>query len=222
MLSGGMGSAVAAYRQPKDVALHLLHLDYGRQSAYEERQAASNLAQALQVDLTVLDLPHVHQIAEALRADLGEANRQAADGLGSPGDIPGLRSALLAIGAEYAAAVGAHALVLGQTAEPPAAESTTGLSRERTTDPRECFQAFTYLLEASLPSVRTLRLETPLIDLQPFQVVKLGLRFKVPLELTWSCHRTAPPCRTCPGCNARAEALAQAGIADPLLAPASA
>jgi 7-cyano-7-deazaguanine synthase len=62
-----------------------------------------------------------------------------------------------------------------------------------------------------------MRISRPLRSRNKAQVVALAARLGVPFELTWSCHRGGEePCRRCAGCLQRAEAFADAGIADPL------
>lgn len=216
LLSGGIGSTVAAFRSRQDALLYPLHLDYGRESSTSERKAAAAVADALSAPLEVLELPHVARIAAAGTGPAGSSGKTATPPPGAPGEVDGLMAALLAVGVEYAAAVGADALITGQTAV-PLDKGADLLSQERTVDPREFHHAFSIMLETVLPSVRAVRLDTPLIDLQPFEVVKLAQSFDAPLGRTWSCHRQAPPCGTCPGCKTRAAAFAKAGLADPLL-----
>ncbi len=221
LLSGGPGSAVVAYRSAAETQVRPLHVDYGRPSAKAERDAAAALAEALGVTLKVVDLPHVRQIADDRNAPVPRAGAERRNELGGPGDIPGLTATLLAVGAEYAAAIGAREIITGQTAAPIGAAGDA-LSRERTIDPQELHHAFGVLLEAALPVVRSVRLEAPLIDLQPAEWIKLGERFRVPFELTWSCHRSPPPCGTCSGCRKRAAGFAGAALSDPLLHTSSA
>lgn len=66
---------------------------------------------------------------------------------------------------------------------------------------------------------------TPLLELEPWQVVDVGFQVGAPFERTWSClDDGAEPCWACRGCRAREAAFAQAGKADPLkpLTPAAA
>lgn len=57
----------------------------------------------------------------------------------------------------------------------------------------------------------------PLREMTKPQVVSLAVRMGVPLELTWSCHRTgARACWRCPGCLSRKSAFESAGEKDPL------
>jgi 7-cyano-7-deazaguanine synthase in queuosine biosynthesis len=62
-----------------------------------------------------------------------------------------------------------------------------------------------------------LTLETPLVELEPWQVVDLGFQVAVPFEKTWSCAEdAADPCWACRGCRAREAAFQQAGKPDAL------
>jgi len=59
-----------------------------------------------------------------------------------------------------------------------------------------------------------------LIHHSKIEVLRLALKLKVPLELTWSCYTDAPvPCGTCRGCTTRRKAFEAVGVADPLLRP---
>lgn len=61
---------------------------------------------------------------------------------------------------------------------------------------------------------------TPFLTLRKSSVLSLGLSFRVPYELTWTCYEGNPlsPCRECRACQERAKAFASVGVADPLLA----
>jgi 7-cyano-7-deazaguanine synthase in queuosine biosynthesis len=62
-----------------------------------------------------------------------------------------------------------------------------------------------------------LEVHTPLMELEPWQVVDLGFNVAAPFEKTWSCVEDAgEPCWACRGCRAREGAFQQAGKPDPL------
>jgi 7-cyano-7-deazaguanine synthase len=64
------------------------------------------------------------------------------------------------------------------------------------------------------------RIETPLIRLSKAEIVRLGLAAQAPLALTWSCYVGGQrPCGACDSCLLRAKGFAEAGLADPALAP---
>jgi 7-cyano-7-deazaguanine synthase len=62
-----------------------------------------------------------------------------------------------------------------------------------------------------------LELVTPLMELEPWQVVDVGFQINAPFEQTWSCIEDgADPCWACRGCRAREAAFTQSGKTDPL------
>jgi 7-cyano-7-deazaguanine synthase len=62
-----------------------------------------------------------------------------------------------------------------------------------------------------------LELMTPLLELETWQAVDLGVQVAAPLERTWSCMEDgSEPCWACRGCRAREAAFTQAGKPDPL------
>jgi 7-cyano-7-deazaguanine synthase len=82
----------------------------------------------------------------------------------------------------------------------------------------EYFQIWAELIQipCRLPELDVV---TPLLELEPWQVVDLGFQIGVPFERTWSClQEGADPCWSCRGCRAREAAFVQAAKADPLRA----
>jgi len=65
-----------------------------------------------------------------------------------------------------------------------------------------------------------LELVTPLLELEPWQVVDVGYQVAAPLEKTCSCiEEKGEACWACTGCHARALAFQHAGKPDPLQVP---
>jgi len=64
-----------------------------------------------------------------------------------------------------------------------------------------------------------IKIYTPLLRLNKAQIIRLALRLKVPLELTWSCYNgRSKPCGHCDACILRQRGFEKVGIRDPLLA----
>lgn len=64
-------------------------------------------------------------------------------------------------------------------------------------------------------TVNSIVLETPLIDLQKADIVKLGYFLGAPLAKTWSCYRGGEKqCGVCPSCLCRKEAFVSANVPD--------
>ena len=69
-------------------------------------------------------------------------------------------------------------------------------------------------LPCNLPELEVI---TPLLELEPWQVVDLGFQVGVPFERTWSCtEEGGEPCWACRGCRTREAAFHQAGKQDPM------
>jgi len=62
-----------------------------------------------------------------------------------------------------------------------------------------------------------LELVTPILELEPWQVVDVGFQVGAPFDRTWSCAEDGvEPCWACRGCRAREASFVQAGKPDPL------
>jgi 7-cyano-7-deazaguanine synthase in queuosine biosynthesis len=82
----------------------------------------------------------------------------------------------------------------------------------------EFFQVWNELVQmpCRLPE---LELATPLMELEPWQIIDLGYQVAAPFDRTWSCqHEASEPCWSCRGCRAREAAFVQAAKPDPLRA----
>jgi 7-cyano-7-deazaguanine synthase len=67
-------------------------------------------------------------------------------------------------------------------------------------------------------SGKQLRIEAPFVTWTKAQVVREGLRLKVPYEYTWSCYEGGEkPCGVCGTCRDRAAAFEANGVSDPAL-----
>jgi 7-cyano-7-deazaguanine synthase len=82
----------------------------------------------------------------------------------------------------------------------------------------EFFASLQRTISASSPRLRRrgLKVLRPLKDKSKPEVVALAAGMGVPLELTWSCHRSGEEhCWRCDGCRRRIEAFKAAGVDDP-------
>jgi hypothetical protein len=114
---------------------------------------------------------------------------------------------LVAAGLRYAIHYQAAALFLGFRAGPHAEELAQAT---------EYVQIWNELV--NLPCGQAdLEIATPLLELEPWQVVDVGFQVNAPFERTWSClEESSEPCWACRGCRSREAAFTQAGKPDPL------
>jgi 7-cyano-7-deazaguanine synthase len=67
---------------------------------------------------------------------------------------------------------------------------------------------------------KQIRIMTPLINFTKEGIVRLGIRLKVPFNLTWSCYNGGnKPCGTCDSCKFRQKGFSGARMIDPALRP---
>jgi 7-cyano-7-deazaguanine synthase in queuosine biosynthesis len=114
---------------------------------------------------------------------------------------------LLSAAARYAAHYKASAIYLGLR---------VGSQGDDLSQATEYVQIWNEILQipCGLPE---LEFVTPLLELEPWQVVDVGFQVGAPFEKTWSCaEEIGEACWACRGCRAREAAFQQAGKADPL------
>ena len=224
-----MKSAVAAARYAKDHELILVHANYGQSAAVREAAMLDHLSSVWPNARVIhLTLPHLAQLRSAT-ADGGGAISQAAKGIvgsasgSTTAAARGLFPVLCSIGLQAALVHKATQIVVGLTKVDDAAHLGLPSAETHLDLRREFLHAFGIMMETLLRSRSPVRIEAPLIDLRYHEVFLLARRFQIPIERTWTCEKPGTvPCRQCDSCRARAQACAQAGSPDPLLAPSQA
>jgi 7-cyano-7-deazaguanine synthase len=84
------------------------------------------------------------------------------------------------------------------------------------------FEALAALATRAGVEGERLEILAPLVHLSKAQIIRQGLALGLRYGLTHSCYDPAPsgaPCGACDSCRLRARGFAEAGIADPLIAP---
>jgi 7-cyano-7-deazaguanine synthase len=91
-----------------------------------------------------------------------------------------------------------------------------GSGAEELAQVTEYFQIWNELIQ--LPCGQTeIEINTPLLELEPWQVIDVAFQVGAPLERTWSCSEEGnEPCWSCRACRAREAAFQQSGKPDPL------
>ncbi|MHC1758847.1 MAG: 7-cyano-7-deazaguanine synthase QueC [Negativicutes bacterium] len=74
-----------------------------------------------------------------------------------------------------------------------------------------------YSTKATAADGRTIKIETPLLELSKKEIIQLGTQLGAPLDLTTSCYRGGEAaCGTCDSCLLRLKGFAEAGLRDPI------
>jgi 7-cyano-7-deazaguanine synthase len=212
LASGGMDSCTATAWAAGRYRLAMLHVNYGQRTEAKELECFKKLVAYFDAEkMLVVDARHLAAIGGSSLTDPSMPVPPDE----TPGQIPStyvpFRNAnLLAIATSWAETIGATRLVIGAVEQ-----DAPGYP-----DCRPAFyEAANRLIELGTKPETHIVIETPLIALKKVDVIRLGLELKAPYELTWSCYQgQAVPCLNCASCRRRAEAFAEAGVADPLMA----
>jgi len=126
--------------------------------------------------------------------------------------VPARNIIFLSFAASYAEAIKARAIFIGANA----------LDYSGYPDCRPDFMnAYQKMLRQGLKAGvegRAIRVCTPLIRKTKAQIIRMGMKLKVPYGLTWSCYAGgAKPCGVCDSCVLRAKGFAEVGCDDPAL-----
>jgi 7-cyano-7-deazaguanine synthase len=206
--SGGMDSTTLLYEAlDRGYQVYPVSFDYNQRHRVELEWAAAIAAR--------LGLPHkilkldLAQVGGSALTDPTQAVPDQADRRQFSTVVP-LRNALFCtLAASYGEVIGVDELYYGPVKEDFLAY-------------RDCRRPFFDRLEQALSlgssqENRTVRIQTPFVNLYKRQVLELGFSLKVPYEMTHTCYRgQRPPCGECDACRERLAAFAQLGRPDPL------
>jgi len=212
LLSGGLDSATTLfYAKSRGYKVHALAFDYGQRHNKEIRQAV-RIARAARCDCKIvkIGLPWKGSALLDKKIRLPQNRNNIPPGIPVT-YVPARNIIFLSFAASYAEAIKARAIFIGANA----------IDYSGYPDCRPRFYAA--YQEALKQGLKTgvegapVRIYTPLIRKTKAQIIRLGVRLKVPYELTWSCYKgAAKPCGACDSCVLRAKGFAQAGLTDPL------
>jgi 7-cyano-7-deazaguanine synthase len=217
LFSGGLDSTVAlAWALAGGYSCEAVSFAYGQRHSRENRSARA-IARRLGVRLYDIKLDFPWFGTSSLVGGRGRLPEQKLSSIGRSGGIPstyvpGRNLVFASAGISLADAIGARAVVLG-----PNVVDYSGYP--------DCRPAFYRALEKAVAfgtrqgdKGERIRLLTPLIKLSKAGIVRLGMKLKAPLELTWSCYAGGRrPCGRCDSCKLRARGFAGAGVPDPAL-----
>lgn len=211
LLSGGLDSAVALYVAiDKGFDCSCLIFDYG-QRHIRELNSAKRIAKVAGCNFRVIKI-HMPWHGSSLLDKRIKIPKRRQKIIPST-YVPARNIIFLSFALSCAEATKAKAIFIGAHSQ-----DYSGYPDCRP----EFYRAFT---KAALKGTKTgtnkkgIKIFTPLIKKNKSQIIKLGRKLNVPLELTWSCYAGGKqPCMTCDSCHYRSKGFREAGIKDPVYA----
>ena len=193
LLSGGLDSATTLYyAKSKGYKCFALVFDYGQRHK-REISSAVVLAKKAMVPCQIIKIKLPWKGRSLLDKKLKVPVRKDLKGIPST-YVPARNTIFLSFALSYAEAIGAGAIFIGANA----------IDFSGYPDCRPSFyKAFQKVVKEGTKK-KKIKILTPLINKTKAQIIKLGLKLKVPLELTWSCYKGGKkPCGVCDSCKLR-------------------
>ena len=118
--------------------------------------------------------------------------------------VPGRNTVFTAIAASYAESIGAEIIIVGWDKE----EANTFPDNSK-----EYLKSFNELFNVG--SLIDIEIKAPAIDLDKYEIVKLGSKVNAPMELSYSCYKgNNVHCGVCESCMRRKRGFKKAKIED--------
>jgi 7-cyano-7-deazaguanine synthase len=213
LLSGGLDSATTLYyAKKKGYRVHALLFDYGQRHK-KELLCGVKIAKAARCPYQIvkIGLPWKGSALLDKKMKVPRGRRLDATDI-PPTYVPARNIIFLSFAASFAEAIGARKIFIGANAV-----DYSGYPDCRP----DFFAAYAKVLEKGLKTGvegHKISVETPLIRLTKAQIVRLGVKLKVPHDLTWSCYSGLRwLCGQCDSCRLRAKGFREAGVKDPVL-----
>ncbi len=204
LLSGGLDSSTTLYfAKSKGYKCFALIFDYGQRHAREIRHAAA-VARSVKCKYQILKIKFPWKGSSLLDKKMEIPKRKILKGIPST-YVPARNMIFLSYALSYAESIGAKAVFIGANA----------IDYSGYPDCRPQFiGAFQNLIEKGARN-RGIKVKAPLIKMTKPQILKLALKLKVPVNLTWSCYKGGKyPCGVCDSCVLRKKAFDALSIKD--------
>jgi 7-cyano-7-deazaguanine synthase len=208
MLSGGLDSATCLYwAKEKYSEVIAITFNYLRRLV-QEKYASINLVKAAGVNkLIEIDVPFLMEAGDSTYFN-GRSRNLHSDALWSS-YVPARNMIFYSISAHYAEYLDAKWIVGGHNLH------DTKFFKDAS---KRFIGKMNILFKEGclLCNGQAYQILLPLAEMNRKQIIKLAIKLKVPIELTWSCHREGNiPCGSCYSCRQRLEAFSDLGLKDP-------
>ena len=210
LLSGGVDSSTSLYIAKKQgFKVHALIFDYGQRHK-KEISCAKRIAKKAKITYEVIKLSFPTIGSALLDKKTKVPTNRSLKKIKSkiPATyVPARNLIFLSVASSFAESINAKAIFIGAHTE-----DYSGYPDCR----EDFFSSFKKTINKGLKSGKKIKIYTPLIKKNKEEIIKLGLRLKVPFKSTWSCYNDSKnPCGKCDSCFFRKEAFRKLNIKDP-------
>ena len=221
-LSGGMDSSVCAALAAREYDAYAVHFSYGQRTEARELASARGVAQRLGMrQFLPLRMDLFRQIGGSALVDrsiavplaVSETEAAAEEMSARRGAevpvtyVPFRNAHFLSAAVSWAEVLGAKRIYIGAVEQ-----DSSGYPDCRPA----YYEAFQQVIHTGTRD-GDIKILTPLIARNKAEIVQVGLEYKAPLDLTWSCYREEQQaCGTCESCALRLRAFQAAGVPDPI------
>jgi 7-cyano-7-deazaguanine synthase len=209
MLSGGLDSATCLYwaKEKYSEVIAITFNYFGR--LVQEKHASVQLVKAAGINkLIEIDLPFVKEVGNSsyYSERFKESSHLSAQ---ESSYVPARNLIFYSIGAHYAEYLGAKWIIGGHNLHD--AKFFKDASKRFIDKINILFKEGCLLCND-----QAYQILLPLSRMNRKQIIRLAIKLKAPVELTWSCHREGTVhCGSCYACKQRLEAFDDLGLKDP-------
>ena len=210
MLSGGLDSATCLYwaKEKYSEVIAITFNYFGR--LVQERRASVQLIKTAGINkLIEIDLPFVKEAADSSYYS-GRLKENPHSYAQESSYVPARNMIFYSIGAHYAEYLGVKWIIGGHNLHD--AKFFKDASKRFIDKINILFKEGCLLCND-----QAYQILLPLSRMNRKEIIRLAIKLKVPIELTWSCHREGTVhCGSCYACRERLEAFDDLGLKDPV------
>ena len=212
LLSGGLDSTTILYLAKKKYKPYCLIFDYGQRHD-KEVDIARSIARHAKCAYKIVKIALPWQGSSLLDKAKNLPRRRKVNPKEIPSTyVPGRNIIFLSFAVSFAEAIGAKAIYIGANA----------IDYSGYPDCRpKFFDAYRKAIKLGTKvgvQKANIKILTPLIHKTKAQIIRQGMKLKVPYQKSWSCYQGGKkPCGQCDSCLLRQKGFERAGFLDPAL-----
>ena len=211
MLSGGLDSATCLYwaKEKYSEVIAITFNYFGRH--IQEKRASVQLVKAAGINkLIEIDLPFVKEAGDSSYYSVRRFKENPHSNAQESSYVPARNMIFYSIGAHYAEYLRAKWIIGGHNVHD--AKFFKDASKRFIDKINILFREGCLLCND-----QAYQILLPLSRMNRKQIIRLAIKLKAPIELTWSCHREGTVhCGSCYACRQRLEAFDDLGLKDPV------